>query len=71
MQPAYLPLAHHLPGKPVGFGGPPLGAGLIDDPVTPTGADQPASLLVMAPGAFLVLGFLMAIFNRLKAKGKQ
>ena len=47
-----------------------LGAGTFWG-VTICGLYEPASILIMAPGAFLVLGLLLGFFNWLGMRKKQ
>lgn len=48
-----------------------LGAGTIFGISIMPASYQPATILIMAPGAFLVLGILLAVFNHIRIKGEK
>ena len=48
-----------------------IGAGTIFGIALMPASYQPATIIIMAPGAFLVLGILLAVFNAIRAKGEK
>ncbi len=48
-----------------------IGAGTIFNMQIMPSSYQPATIVIMAPGAFLVLGILLAVFNAIRAKSEK